>query len=396
MKVVHVTRLFWPSIGGLEEAVLNLAVCQRRGGGIDASVVSLDRLPGQAAKLPSRDTVQGVPVTRVPWRGSRRYPLAPGVLAHIRDADLVHVHGIDFFFDFLAWTKPLHRRRLVASTHGGFFHTRFLATLKQLYFTSVTRTSTAFYERIVACSEADALIFKPVAGTKLATIENGVDIDKFRDQAAREHTKTLISFGRLASHKRIPALFALLRELRVCDAEWQLIVAGGEADVTLSSLQDEARRAGVADAVRFVREPSNRELTELIGTASYFACLSAYEGFGIAAVEAMSAGLILVLSPISPFTQLVRNARLGVIVDPDNPEEAAQRLLLASRAMDRSYDATRASSVEAASAYCWASASEAYLRIYRAVTAENFAPATGERPPVPAVVDHRGKDRGSA
>jgi alpha-1,3-mannosyltransferase len=47
-------------------------------------------------------------------------------LRHLRDADIVHVHAIDFFFDFLGWTKPLHGKKLVVSTHGGFFHTSFI------------------------------------------------------------------------------------------------------------------------------------------------------------------------------------------------------------------------------------------------------------------------------
>lgn len=369
MKVVHLTRLFWPSIGGLEEAVLNLAASQRRSGSIDASIVSLDRLPGRPGRLPSRDIVEGIPVTRIPWRGSRRYPVAPAVLRHVRDANLVHVHGIDFFFDFLAWTRPLHRRRLVASTHGGFFHTKFLARLKQVYFTTATRASTSFYDRIVACSEADAQVFKPIAGTRLSTIENGVDVEKFADRAARERTKTLIYFGRLAAHKRIPALFPLLRALRLRDPGWELIVAGGEADVTMDALQDEAWRSNVTDAVRFVREPSNQELAELIGSASYFVCLSAYEGFGIAAVEAMSAGLMPVLSDIPPFAKLIGKAGAGLIVRPEEPETAAELLLQTAASAEPSPDEHRQRVMAAARIYDWTSVAEAYHDVYRSAGA---------------------------
>jgi hypothetical protein len=56
-------------------------------------------------------------------------------------------------------------------------------------------------------------------------------------------------------------------------------------------LRNLAGIAGVSDAVHFVIDPSDDQLRSLIGEASYFGCLSAYEGFGLAAVEAMSAGL---------------------------------------------------------------------------------------------------------
>jgi alpha-1,3-mannosyltransferase len=394
LKIVHVTRLFWPSVGGIEETVLNLAQRQRHASGFDTSVVSLDHLPGREGRLPRREIVEGVPVARVAWRGSRRYPLAPGVLSHLREADLVHVHGIDFFFDFLAWTRPAHRRRLLASTHGGFFHTPYLAAMKQIYFATITRASAAFYDRIVACSEADAQIFRPIAGRKLAIIENGVDTEKFRDRGAREHSRTLIYFGRLASHKRIPALFEILRELRAHEADWQLIVAGGEADLTLASLQEEARRAGVAAAVRFVVEPSNRELADLIGAASYFACMSAYEGFGIAAVEALSAGLVPVLSDIAPFEKLVRQAGVGLTVDAARPAEAAACVLLASRATRRAHSAARASSIAGADGYSWARASDAYLEVYRSI-AQSHGLVSRRITPTHAATDEAGKGGGA-
>ena len=114
MRIVHVVRQFYPAIGGFESVVYELAATQVAGGH-SVRVVTLDRLfktetPG---KLSARDAVSGIEIVRIPYVGSTRYPIAPSVLKHIRDADIVHVHAIDFFYDFLAWTKPLHRRKLV-------------------------------------------------------------------------------------------------------------------------------------------------------------------------------------------------------------------------------------------------------------------------------------------
>ena len=136
MLIVHVVRQFHPGVGGLETVVRELASAQVKAGH-RVRVVTLDRLFNVAAKqkLTARERLDGIDIVRVPYFGSSRYPLAFSALRHIKDADLVHVHAIDFFFDYLAWTKPLHGRKLVVSTHGGFFHTKFAAASSGFGFT---------------------------------------------------------------------------------------------------------------------------------------------------------------------------------------------------------------------------------------------------------------------
>ena len=119
MRVLHVVRQFHPSIGGLESVVAGLAQEQRRNG-VEAEVLTLNRLFNDPASLlPAIDTVAGIPVRRIPFRGSRRYPLAGSVLRHLRGFDLIHVHGLDFFSDFLAILSSPHLTGLTALGAGG-------------------------------------------------------------------------------------------------------------------------------------------------------------------------------------------------------------------------------------------------------------------------------------
>ncbi len=368
LRVVHVVRQFSPSIGGLEDAVRNLARHGRDVEGFDASVVTLDRVFTAASeRLPAQDVVDGIPVTRIPWTGSRRYPIAPSVLRHLAGADVVHVHAIDFFFDALAATRVFHGRPLVCSTHGGIFHTGAQLALKKLFFQTVTRASAKAYDAIVACSAADAALFAPIAAGRLLTIENGVDVTKFAGCASAQPGRRIISFGRLASHKRIGSLFTLLAALRSSSPEWTLTIAGVEGDQTEAALAAAAEGAGVASAVRFVINPDTASLAREIGTASYFASASAHEGFGIAAVEALSSGLIPVLSDIPPFVSLVKRVAEGMVFDPGEPVQAAARLL----AIDASGGATEARKKRVAAVaetFAWPTASSAYARVYHRVS----------------------------
>lgn len=364
MKIVHVVRQFPPSIGGLEDAVMNVARYQRAHQRLDSSVVTLDRLfSDPRRRLSATDAVGGVPVRRISWRGSSRYPIAPSVLGQVADADIVHVHGIDFFFDYLAWTKPLHGRRLVASTHGGFFHTGFLRTVKQVYFKTVTRLAMTAYDRVVACSDNDADLFKPIGGGRIVTIENGVDIYKFAGAASPVPAPVLIYFGRLARHKRIDALIRLLGELRRSSPDWRLIVAGSPGDQPWTELAALAEHLGAAQAIQHVPSPDDAALRALLGQASYFASASAHEGFGIAAVEALSAGLLPVLSDIPPFRKLVGRAGVGLMFDPARPAEAAAMLDKLHR--DTSdVPIPRRGAMQAARVYDWSRVADAYASVY--------------------------------
>ncbi|WP_323991553.1 MULTISPECIES: glycosyltransferase family 4 protein [Nguyenibacter] len=373
MKTIHIVRQFSPSVGGLEDSVLNLCRVQRDNLGIDARVVTLNRVFGDPAVLPPTDVVQGVPVRRIGWSGSTRYPIAPQILSHLDGADIVHVHAIDFFFDYLAATRWLHGRTLVASTHGGFFHTKALRQVKALWFQTLTRASLHAYKRIVACSVSDAQMFAPIAGKRLLTIENGIDQRKFRAASSAAPTRTMISFGRFARHKQIDLLFPLLARLRAQGEDWRLIVAGRPADQTEADLAEAARASGVAEATRFVIAPSDDMLRSLFGEASYYCCLSQHEGFGLAAVEALSAGLIPVLSDIVPFRRLVEQTQVGIVRQAQDLDGLARDMRDLHRQGEAHVSAARARAIAESSRYDWDDVARRYAELYRSVLPDGSA-----------------------
>lgn len=368
MHVLHVVRQFYPAIGGLEDAVSNLAVALKRDCGITTSVVTLDRQFSRLdATLPPRDTYQGVPVQRIPFRGSTRYPLAPTVLQHLGQADIVHVHAIDSFFDGMALTRPLHRRPMVASTHGGFFHTDFASRLKLAYFASVTRASSLAYDRIIASSESDAARFNQIAASKTVTIENGVNIGKWQGAGSSQPTRTMIYIGRFSSNKNITGLIDLVAALGRLHGDWRLIIAGGPADVTPAQIEEHMRRTGTERAVTLVPSPSDEGIKALIGEASYIGSASRYEGFGLSVVEGLSAGLTPIVSDIPPFRRLVRSSGSGILFDIDDVEAGAGRIEAAHRDSSAAYESNRANNIAASLAYDWRSVARQFADVYEDV-----------------------------
>jgi alpha-1,3-mannosyltransferase len=365
MFIVHVVRQFDPAVGGIEAVVQELAAAQVAAGH-RVRIVTLNRLfkAVHQAILPEREMINDAEVIRVPFFGSPRYPLAPSAIKFIGDADVVHVHAIDFFFDYLAWTKPIHRRKLVVSTHGGFFHTRYAARFKQIYFNLITRLSLTWYDAVVAVSVPDYEIFARLRRSGMVCIENGVDVAKYANAASPNATKTIAWIGRFAAHKRLDLVLKFIAALRRYDREWTLKIAGSPWDFDLAQLSALAQQEGVDDAVRIIASPSTAEIRQLMGACSVLLSASDFEGFGIAAVEGLSAGLFPVLSDIPAFRHLVDQIGLGMVVDFSWPDTAAQQFLARWRELASCHPAVRASLMAAAAAFDWRNAAGAYMDVY--------------------------------
>ena len=372
MRITHVVRQFHPAVGGMENVVENLASAQRANGH-QVRVVTLDRVFNAAKSypLPKHEWFNGFEVVRMPYFGSKRYPMALSVLRHIRDADIVHVHGIDFFFDYLAWTRPLHRRKLVVSTHGGFFHTSFAAGLKRFYFQCVTRLSLSWYSGVVTVSEPDDATFSRIRKHGRWMIENGVDTAKFFNAASMRPVKHMVAIGRLSGNKRLDRAVRFVAALRQIDPEWKLTIVGRPWDVSAADLTGLAETLGAREAVQIVTEASDDDIYTLITKCSVLLSSSEYEGFGLTAVEGMSAGLWPVMSDIPPFRLLADKTQLGTILDFSDADTAARTFLAQWPRIAAQYDGLRSDAMDAAAAFEWRHVGAKYEALYRSVLGQD-------------------------
>ncbi|WGR68657.1 MULTISPECIES: WecB/TagA/CpsF family glycosyltransferase [unclassified Bradyrhizobium] len=365
MRIVHVVRQFYPAVGGVESVVWELATRQARDAHM-VRVVTLDRLfkTDKLGKRPAHELVSGIEIVRIPFFGSSRYPIAPSILSHVGDADIVHVHAIDFFFDYLAWTRLLHQKKLVVSTHGGFFHTSFAARLKEIYFSTVTRGSMREYDGVVAVSQTDRDRFSRIRARGLVCIENGVDIQKFDDASSHRAVKSMIWIGRFSQNKRLDRLIHFFASLSRLVPDWRLTIAGRPWDLDLKQVQELVDVSGVRNSVTIEEAPDDARIRRLIGSCSVIVSSSDYEGFGIAAIEGMSAGLFPLLSDIPPFERLVAASGVGLNVNFADPEAAAASFAERWQNVAANYSSIRQRSIAAAARYGWENVVNLYRSLY--------------------------------
>ena len=360
--VTHVVRQFLPNRGGLEDVVANLCK-QLPSLGYRTRVVTLDRLFVEPDKLlPAQETIAGIDVVRIPWQGSTRYPLAPRVFRHLADADIVHVHAVDFFFDALAWGRMLHGKPMIATTHGGFFHTQKFAAIKKVWFNTLTRASASAYRDLVCCSLSDLQTFKPIA-SRATLIENGADTEKFANRASISPVKGLITIGRFSTNKQLPRLIAAMRTLIDRDPDWRLTIAGVASDLSEADLRQAIAAHRLEHAVNLVVGASNDDIAKLMEDASLFVSASDYEGFGLVAIEAMSAGLIPVLQPNDAYRALAARHDTIRLADFASPQAGAAEIQEAFDALS-DHPASRGTAIAAAADYAWPAVACRYADLY--------------------------------
>ncbi|MHC5654922.1 glycosyltransferase family 4 protein [Stappia sp. ICDLI1TA098] len=366
IRLVHVVRQYKPSVGGLEDFVASLAARQK-GRFEHIRVVTCDRVfrGGTDKPLPPREVIDGVEVVRLPFHGSSRYPVTPGVFRAIADADLVHVHAIDFFFDALALAAPFHRKPLVATTHGGFFHSGNAGGLKTVWFNTLTRLSARAYRAIACCSQSDFDRFATIAPDTVRLVENGVDLSKFGDAGARTPGKSIVTIGRLSTNKRVDRLIEAMAVLAARDPQWRLDIIGTPFDWSAENVTAMIIKHGLGDTVRLHVGPSDTRMREILAKTSLFASASVYEGFGIALIEAMSAGLVPVVEPNAAFSAFAAKHQEIALADYSDPLAAADALQAAHARLSAAPAATRAAVMAVADAYSWEGTALRYEALYR-------------------------------
>ena len=377
MRIAHIVRQFTPAVGGLENFVSELAAAQRRDG-IDAQVITLNRnFTRIDDPLPASEVIGGTPVRRVPYAGSTRYPVAPTVLMQLADFDLIHVHAVDFFCDFLAASAIIHRRPMVLSTHGGFFHTGADARLKRQYFRRVTRSSLHSYSLVFASSKADEALFRSIAPDRTVRIDNGVNTKKFAAASAKCFKPNLLFIGRLSTNKAVGDLLAAFDSAKSEEPDLQLHIVGDDADVTGEQLRVQMRNFASCSAMHLHQRLDDDGLRKLIADCTLFVSASRYEGFGISLVEALSAGLVPVVNRIPIFESILGEAHVGHLADFSCPQSAGAAIVHAVRHHRQQFESQRQAAIAASKPYDWSRVSGEFTRHYERVLGISSRPLLG-------------------
>ena len=369
MKILQISRRFLPSIGGIENVMygLNKALHQK---GYASETLTLRSLPN-SRESDDVSCIDGIKVHRLPYIGSIRYPIAPAVISWVNSYDILHIHAIDFFIDFLSLTRPLHQKPIVVNTHGGIFHTQWLFPLKQFYFKTFTRLSLRGADAVVCVSQHDYDLFRTIVPShKLHIISNGVNVEPFLAIKKQIVPGLLLGIGRVVENKRIEKLIGLLPALEKDFPDVRLVWVGNDAEERIPQLLEYAQQLGVESRVRFMGQIPDTEVRDLLSQAHLFVSAASYEAFGISTIEAMSSATVPIVSPVGIHPEVVKQGLTGFICNFEDEQTIdcfRHALSLDHNQISQIGQNARA----AAEQFSWFNIVNSYLDIYQSVLKKN-------------------------
>jgi glycosyltransferase involved in cell wall biosynthesis len=249
-----------------------------------------------------------------------------GRQAHI--CDVVHAHVLGARLATLPGERlvlGLHNERLLpaADGRGPLVRAAHAALLR-----STASRATAITAVSSAVAEAARTLRLPAQRT--AVVPNGVDVDRFRepgdtDRVRRElgvdRTSTVvICVGRLASQKNVLGLLdAWSTVVRSRPSAELLVVGDGPLRAAV------ARRAATTPRVHLCGERS--DVPHLLAASDVYVSASQYEGMSNGLLEAMAAGLPVVVTDTAGVRDVVRDGQHGFVVPRDEPDTLAAVLV---------------------------------------------------------------------
>ena len=326
MKIAHLSHRFWPCTGGIETHIMQL--CEELNAkGNETKVVCLNKCPNSNKVLPAKDEKNGIAIERLKFLNLRIYRIAFGAIGKVKGFDTVHIHGLGFFSDYFALFKLVHKKRMVLSTHGGIFHTKNHSLLKKIYFNVWCRLTLTAFDKVIAVSKQDFETFKKIVPkSKLVLIENPVPVEVLSKIPRNPVPNSFLFVGRLSKNKGLENLLNAFAKVKKDGNNFSLKIAGKPFDLSKKQVQEMVSEKGLKGNAKVLGMVSKKELLSIYSESEFFVSASEYEGFGISAIEAMSAGLILVLNSIPPFKTFVSDGKTGFIVDFSDKERAGKAI----------------------------------------------------------------------
>jgi glycosyltransferase involved in cell wall biosynthesis len=164
---------------------------------------------------------------------------------------------------------------------------------------------------------------------KVCVFPPGVTRPESGASSTSRRERTVLFVGSIFNRRRLPDLIAAFAKATRDLADARLVIVGDDRTWPPLDLRAIAAQYGVAQTVDYRQYLPDRALAELYASASAFAFLSEYEGFGLTPLEAMSAGLPPIVLDTPVAREVYGDAAIFVAKgDIDGTARELRRLLL--------------------------------------------------------------------
>jgi glycogen synthase len=377
MNILIITHLYLPNVGGVEIAVENLSKQFTKNGHKVEIVTS--RWP---KTLPKTDIINGIKVTRLPFRlpsfnlllfikfAIRLIESTVRLFALCKKSqfDIINLHYVRENALYALILSYFRRLPLVTSIHGEDIGTFPLESKLNRWIVKQTLQRSS---QIISNSNAFLILTSEMFGSEIQlksmVVGNGVDLSKINlsKNGFINADTYILGIGRFIHKKGFDILlraFAFVRhkfpEVKLC------LIGDGEERNNLETL---SRDLGLEQSVLFYGLIENENIWKYLLNCKFFVLPSRKEPFGIVILEAMAAEKAVVAMDVGGVPELVQHGKTGLLVKNDDPRTLADSIiyLLENPDIAGNLGINGRKLVEAQ--YTWEIIADKYLKIFRSV-----------------------------
>jgi glycosyltransferase involved in cell wall biosynthesis len=389
-RVLHVIPALAARYGGPSAATIGM--CESlRSAGIDTLVATTDADgPGRLdVSTDGESRFHGIPVRFFARQASESFkwsrPLGRWLSAHCRDFDVVHIHAV-FSHSSIAAGRACR-------AHGVPYLVRPLGTLdpwslqrhawrKRLLLQLGVRSLLAGAGAMHYTSDEEARLAESALPwlPRRAVVPLGVDEELFAGPLADTQSESpyILALSRLDRKKGIEVLIDAFHHVAALDVNnrWSLVIAGDGNPAYVESLQALASIGPGSKRITFRGWVAGADRVALLRGASLFALPSYQENFGIAMVEALAAGVPVMVAPGVNLGAEIEAAGAGWVVSRDR--SVWRHALLAVTADDRERQTRGAKARDYANRFRWTAVAQSLAALYCGLTSTRVAFGTAE------------------
>ncbi len=241
------------------------------------------------------------------------------LLKQARHVQIIHANwtAIGMF----AGIAGLIMHKPVITTARGSDITRIRQSRIDRLITRLCLTSNRYVVCVSANMHNELSMLYPFARHKLKIIHNGVNqglLDIHRHTKSIDHPLKLITVGSLIPRKSINTIITAVAD---CDNCTLTIVGNGSEQ---KQLKAQTRQVGIEERVIFKGALAQQEVFSELAKADVFILASKSEGRPNVVIEAMAAGLPVIVSKIDAVSDFVKPEKTGLLFDVGNPHQLAQ------------------------------------------------------------------------
>lgn len=346
MKILYLTQIFSPTMGGGEVVFYNLAkkmslrghevhvICHRLSNTKELNVgnVHIHRI------RPTIAYSNALPVSMFQNLGYIVSAICFGFKLILNEKiDVIHANSYGSIIAASILSK-LHTKPMVATIHDIFTSgssDNWRSWAKQNKLSKISSLLGPIFEKISvrmpidvihSISEATKEDIINFSGKKnIVVIPNGIELSDYQQVSTKSNQKYLLFIGRLVFYKNLNVVISCLNKVKEEIPSAKLVVVG---DGPMKDVWEKmVRDLKLEDNVEFVGFVSQERKVQLLGDCTFLVLPSVFEGFGLVLLEAFAMSKPVLVADVKPFDEVVEDKIDGYFIPVEDIDKWSQKVI---------------------------------------------------------------------